>query len=151
MIAGVNGYKMAKSEEYKQLATAAFVGGWMVVAAAISGMSVRSVLAFGSAIAVVVGALLSRMAIDQGTEPSKMAMAIFLGGWAGITLSIAWGASGMGVGAAIGATLLTLAGVFVTARGEKGGNKMIENVGKILFALGWVGVALAVGYSQISM
>lgn len=145
VIVGVNAYKMVQTEEYKQLATLAFVAGWMVVAAAIAGVAAQTVLAFGSAMAVVLGALLMRGA----AQPSGMAMALFLGGWAGITLAMAWRASTAGeMLMVVVASLLTVGGVYLTSKGEKEGNKATLYAGRGLFVAGWVGVAIAVGLSS---
>lgn len=162
VVAGVNLYKYAKplnDQTLLGLASTLFIGGWLVVALAVSGGTVASVtqfppalkslIAFVSTVAIVAGATLERQKLDatnSNTSDNNLGMGLFLGGWAGIGLAMAWGNWSMEkIIATAVAIAVTLGGVFWTAQLETNGQNQLP--GKITFGAGWVLMALAIGFT----
>lgn len=91
-------------EQNQQIASLLFSLGWLVVALSIvydhslsvkgviaEPLSLKTLLAFASAVAVVAGASMARAERDAdptSSDVSSLAQGLFLGGWVGITLSM---------------------------------------------------------------
>lgn len=162
IVAAVNLYKYAQplgDQTLVMLSTALFVGGWLIIALAVSGgtygsvipANLKSIIAFASAAAVIAGAMIERQKLDAasaGKPPSanNLGMMLFLGGWAGIGLSMAMGGAWRleKIVATIAAIGVTLGGVYWTAQLEM--NDQNQLPGKVLFGAGWVLMALAIGF-----
>ena len=159
IIAGVNLYKYAKpinDENLQLLSSALFIGGWLIIALAISGgtwdsltLSLKNLIAFVSAVAVIAGAMMERQKLDTaaGQNGDDLGMALFLAGWAGIGVAMAmdsdWAMEK--IIATIAAIGVTLGGVYWTAQLET--SQQNQMPGKILFGAGWVLMALAIGFA----
>jgi hypothetical protein len=130
-------------------------------------LSAKTLLAFASAIAVVSGAMMARAEhdADPTARASTLSQGLFLGGWAGIALAMAseslsplrfWSRTKVAL-VALG-VITTLAGVMTTRAYElqealdfAGGDyssAVILNKSwpKWLFGLGWLVIALGIGY-----
>ena len=161
VIAGVNLYKYANpigDQTLLTLSTALFVGGWLTIALSVSGgtyesvmpPTLKSIIAFTSAVAVIAGAMIARQSLDATTAgkppANNLGMVLFLGGWAGIGLSMMLGNWKIEkIIATIIAIGITLGGVYWTAHLEM--NNKNQMPGKVLFGVGWVAMALAVGFA----
>ena len=162
IVAAVNIYKYAKplgDQMLLMLSTALFVGGWLTIALSVSGgtydsvipPTLKSIIAFTSAVAVIAGAMMARQNLDAAAAgkppaPGNLGMVLFLGGWAGIGLAMMLGNWRLEkIIATIVAIGMTLGGVFWTARLETAGKNQMP--GKVLFGVGWIAMAFAVGFT----
>lgn len=150
----VGGVHLHKTQPDSIIGSVLFVVGWAVVAYSAMGslqpLEPKTIVAGMSAAAVVVGALMSRRALDKGLDAPMWAQGLFLAGWAGMALAIAM-CSGMGFGLdmtrvllALGAVAIVLAGVMTKRMAEKAGKS--DMLGVALFILGWVAVAGVIAY-----
>lgn len=169
-------------EARRQLAALLFSGGWLIVALStvyihskssrgiLEPLSAKTLLAFASAVAVVTGATMARAEYDADPLAegiSDTARMLFLGGWAGIALSMSvstllpfvpW--SGTKITLSLIGVLTVLAGVMTTRSYELVDSKeyaegdfssaldRTRDWPKWLFGFGWVVIAAGIGYHR---
>ena len=151
---GVHLYGIGKEkhdETTKVVATSLFVLGWLLQGLAASGglqmVQLRGCnrikLGLVSVTLVIVGAIMSRQALDKHKQPNNAYLAMFLLGWLGFGSTIAWRGSPAKMALTAVAVVTTLGGVMYTRKLES--DKKDVTPGRAVFGVGWVLIALAIG------